>query len=167
MWANISGNCLEKQRSVQIQVAPPTAAERGGKTSDSLSRTKPPVPSKGERGNKMSDFPRASAFNDVTRYPYYNEGKTAILRKASKYYDVKAQKNRQKGKRERGKGARGETRREKGEMSIFVGFSFSPFSRRVSPRFPCENTRKQKFQLNNKQPINYKTIAPKKILSTF
>ena len=27
----------------------------------------------------MSDFPRASAFNDVTRYPYYNEGKTAVL----------------------------------------------------------------------------------------
>ncbi|MGN1422162.1 MAG: hypothetical protein ACI4XA_02175 [Oscillospiraceae bacterium] len=131
-----------------------------------------------------------SAFNQVTRYPYSDEGKTAILRKASKYYDVKAQKNRQKGKRERGKGARGETRREKGantmfallpqkrdtmsrnrgqhgKSSIFVGFSFSPFPEGC-PLVSRVKTQENKFC--NKEEINTsikKQLPPKKFYQPF
>ena len=47
-----------------------------GKNKQRAVKKQPPVLPKGERGNKMSDDQRESAFNDASRYPYYNERKT-------------------------------------------------------------------------------------------
>ena len=49
-----------------------------GKNKQRAVKKQPPVLPKGERAIKMSDYPRASAFNDASRYPYYNGGKTVI-----------------------------------------------------------------------------------------
>ena len=47
---------------------------KSGKNKQRAVKKQPPVLPKGERAIKMSDYPRASAFNDASRYPYSDEG---------------------------------------------------------------------------------------------
>ena len=48
------------------------------------------------------------------------------------FFKPEPQKNAEKGEWERGRRSEEETRRERGELRIFVGFCCSPLSRRVS-----------------------------------
>ena len=80
----------------------------------------------------MSDYPRASAFNDASRYPYYNGGKT-VNNAREREFPIKVEAPNLGKRRGRGEGGVGETRRERGKLR------FPPLPKGF-PRFPCENT---------------------------
>ena len=85
----------------------------------------------------MRDYPRASAFNDASRYPYYNGGKTVINAREREFPIKEKAPNLRKKKRERGRGCGGDPSGE-GKTSFF------PFPKGF-PHFPCENTKTKNF----------------------
>ena len=106
----------------------------------------------------MSDQNGASAFNQVTRYPYYNVGKT-VYNAREREFPIKEKAPNLGKRRGRGEGGVGETRREREKPRFSL-------SRRVSPESRV-TTQKQKISIKQRTTHELKTICPQKIKTTF
>ena len=76
----------------------------------------------------MSDEQGESAFNDASRYPYYNVGKT-VINAREREFPIKVEAPNLGKERGRGEGGVGETRREREKPRFSLSQRVSPTSR--------------------------------------